>query len=644
MALDIFVPGRLCLFGEHSDWAAGYRRVNSEIEKGCTIIAGTNQGTYARVEPHPSKLVMSSTLADGRVMGPHEVPMDRDALLEQAEAGGFFSYAAGVAYQLLLHYRIRGAVIDNYRMDLPLKKGLSSSAAICVLTARAFNRLYDLKMTVRGEMEYAYLGEITTPSCCGRMDQGCAFGGRPILMTYDRDAITVKELRTKGELHMVIVDLNAKKDTKEILARLNRCYPFAENETEHNVQRYLGEINKRITMEAVDAMEEGNAQRVGELMVEAQKLFDKHCAPACPAQLEAPVLHKVLNHPPIQAHIWGGKGVGSQGDGTAQFVARSKTDQEEVICIIENDLNMSCLKLDIVSGKNVRKAVIPAAGFGTMMFPASKAVKRELFPIITSDGIAKPIILLIIEEALNAGIEEICLIVQKGDERFFDEFFNSPIPPIHYHKLPQQFKEFNSYLQEIGSRVSFIPQETQEGFGHAVYSARDWVGDEPFLLMLGDHLYASDSDVPCARQILDVYQARQMSVVGLKRTPEDLISNFGTVAGQWIAEGDVLNVTEFAEKPAIDYARTNLRVDGLEADEYLTIFGQYVLKPHIFDLLEDAIRNNLRERGEFQLTSALDRLRQEEGFLGYITQGRRFDIGAPEAYLETFKSFAKIKA
>ena len=123
MAFEIFVPGRLCLFGEHSDWAAGYRRVNSEIEKGYTILTGTNQGIYARVEPHPTKLVMCSTLSDGTVAGPHEVPMQRDALLEEAEAGGFFSYAAGVAYQLLLHYRVRGAVIDSYRMDLPLTKG-----------------------------------------------------------------------------------------------------------------------------------------------------------------------------------------------------------------------------------------------------------------------------------------------------------------------------------------------------------------------------------------------------------------------------------------------------------------------------------------------------------------------------------------
>jgi len=642
MALEIFVPGRLCLFGEHSDWAAGYRRVNSEIEKGYTVLTGTNQGIYARVEPHPSKLVICSTLSSGRVMGPHEIPMERDTLLEEAESGGFFSYAAGVAYQLLLHYRVRGAVIDSYRMDLPLKKGLSSSAAMCVLTARAFNRLYDLKMTVRGEMEYAYLGEITTPSRCGRMDQGCAFGRRPILMTYDRDSLTVKELQAKGELHMVIVDLNAQKDTKEILARLNRCFPFAENETEEGVQHYLGKVNKRIVLESVGAVEAGDAKRVGELMVEAQQMFDKYCAPACPAELEAPVLHKVLSHPPIQGHIWGGKGVGSQGDGTAQLLARSQEDQEEVIRIIETDFGMPCLKLDIVAGQRVRKAVIPAAGFGTRMYPASKAVKKELFPIITADGMAKPIILAIVEEALSAGIEQVCLVVQKGDERFFDEFFNSPVAPIHFHKLPQRFKDFNSYLQEVGSRISFMPQDSQEGFGHAVNCAREWVGDEPFLLMLGDHLYASDTDVPCARQILDIYQEYQSSVVGLKRTPEKLIGSFGTVTGQWIDDGRVLNISEFAEKPTLDYARTNLRVEGLPDDEYLTIFGQYVLTPHVFDLLEESIHNNLRERGEFQLTSAIDRLRRDEGFLGYVTQGRRFDIGDPEAYLESFKAFAKV--
>src|SRR4030042_7031242 len=213
--MKLFVPGRICLFGEHSDWAGGYRRINARLEKGYTLITGTNQGIHAEVKPHPTKLILHSTLSDGSRKDPFEVPMNKEALLEEASKGGFFSYAAGVAYQVLTHYRVRGLEIDNTLTDLPIKKGLSSSAAICVLVARAFNRLYDLKMTVRGEMEYAYTGEITTPSRCGRMDQGCAYGNRPVMMTFDGDRIDVTEFNVPGDLHFIIVDLHAGKDTRE---------------------------------------------------------------------------------------------------------------------------------------------------------------------------------------------------------------------------------------------------------------------------------------------------------------------------------------------------------------------------------------------------------------------------------------------
>ena len=223
--MKIFVPGRICLFGEHSDWAGGYRRINADIEKGYTLICGTDQGIYAEVAPHPTSLVLTTTTPDGERIGPYEIPMEPKALLEEAGKGGFWSYAAGVAYQVMTNYHVRGLIIDNYKTDLPMKKGLSSSAAICVLTARAFNRVYDLKMTVRGEMELAYQGEITTPSRCGRMDQGCAFGNRPVLMTFDGDRLDTEELQVSQELYFVVVDLHAKKDTLEILNQLNRCYP-----------------------------------------------------------------------------------------------------------------------------------------------------------------------------------------------------------------------------------------------------------------------------------------------------------------------------------------------------------------------------------------------------------------------------------
>ncbi len=638
--MKLFVPGRICLFGEHSDWAGGYRRINADVEKGYTLITGTDQGIYAEVEPHPTSLILTSTTEDGERLGPHEIPMDPGALLEEAQKGGFWSYIAGVAYQVMTNYHVRGLVIDNYQTDLPVKKGLSSSASICVLTARAFNRVYDLKLTIRGEMELAYMGEITTPSRCGRMDQGCAFGNRPVLMVFDGDRLETVELQVEDELHLAIVDLGAEKDTMEILNRLNRCYPFAENEVERGVQELLGPINKRVAHQAVEALSASDGEKIGELMVEAQGFFDRYATPACPEELTAPVLHRVLNHEPLKPHIWGGKGVGSQGDGTAQFIARSRADQQAVIEILERDLGVECLELTIRPGQQVRKAVIPAAGFGTRLFPATKATKKELFPIIDQDGIAKPAILLIVEEALEAGLEEVIIIVQEDDLDDFRSFFNSQVSIENYNKLPPHFQEYAQQLLEIGRRVTFVAQPNQEGFGHAVYCAREAIGDEPFLLMLGDHLYRSSNEDSCAKQLLDAYKQHGINVLGLRRTPEDQIANFGTVAGVWLEENRLLNVTEFAEKPTVDYARNNLLVPGI-SDEYLTVFGLYIIKPQIFEYLEEHIAHNVRERGEFQLTSALDQLRQEDGFLGLIMEGRRYDIGLPQYYLDTLQTFVE---
>jgi UTP-glucose-1-phosphate uridylyltransferase/mevalonate kinase len=640
-SVKIFVPGRVCLFGEHSDWAGGYRRINSEIEKGYTLITSTDQGIYAEVEPHPGALVLTSTTRTGERQGPYEIPMEPKALLKEAQKGGFWSYVAGVACQVLTHYHVKGLKIDNYKTDLPMKKGLSSSAAICVLAARAFNRIYDLKMTIRGEMELAYHGEITTPSRCGRMDQGCAFGNCPIMMTHDGDRLDVTELRVRDSLYLVLVDLGGKKDTMEILTRLNRSYPFVENEIERGVQDLLGPINKRIVHQAAESLQASDAERLGSLMAEAQLFFDKYATPSCPEELTAPLLHRVLNHDPLKPHIWGGKGVGSQGDGSAQFVARSEADQKAVIEIIERDMGMTCLPLTVRAGQKVRKAVIPAAGFGTRLFPASKATKKELFPIIDRDGIAKPVILLLVEEALAAGIEEIIIIVQENDLNDFRSFFDVQITIENFNKLPSHFREYAQRILEIGRHISFSIQTAQEGFGHAVYCAREAIGEEPFLLMLGDHLYRSNTEASCAEQLIAAYNQHGMNILGLRCTPEAQLGNFGAAAGVWLEPSRLLSIIEFAEKPTGAYARSNLRVPGLPEDEYLTVFGQYVIKPKIFEFLDEHIRNNVRERGEFQLTSALDRLRKEDGFLGLIVEGRRYDIGLPEYYLDTLRAFSE---
>jgi len=440
---------------------------------------------------------------------------------------------------------------------------------------------------------------------------------------------------------VVIVDLNANKNTKEILARLNQCYPFAENDKQKGVQKYLGTINKSIVNEAISALESGDAALVGLLMKKAQKAFDKYLQPACPSQLTAPVLHKVLNYKPIQNYILGGKGVGSQGDGSAQFIVKDKKSQKRVIEIINKNLNMHCLPLVIKSSQKIRKAIIPAAGFGTRLFPASKAIKKELFPIIDKTGKAKPVILAIVEEAVNSGIEEIGIIVQERDKKLFEEFFYTLPFTENYNKLSKEDKEYCNRLIELGNRITFITQDVQEGFGHAVYCSRKWINDEPFLLMLGDHLYTSDNDTLCTRQLLDVYERFGTNIVGLKIINEEDLQNFGCVTGIWEDQNSILTITEIHEKPILEYAREHMHMDEMSKNQYLALSGQYILNPKIFNFLEDHIKYNMREKGEFQLTSCLDKLRQEEGFIGYIVKGRSFDIGMPEKYKETILNFAK---
>ena len=212
--------------------------------------------------------------------------------------------------------------MHNYRTTLPLRKGLSSSAAFCVLIAKAFGLCYGLHLTTRGEMEYAYQGEITTPSRCGRMDQACAYGSTMVTMTYDADLLHVERLRVAADLHLVLVDLCAAKCTTTILRELQRGFPHPAGDVQRGVHELLGATNERVVAQAEAALAAGDLETLGALMTHAQDRFDALAGPACPEELVAPVLHRTLAHAALHPHIHGAKGVGSQGDGTAQFLCK----------------------------------------------------------------------------------------------------------------------------------------------------------------------------------------------------------------------------------------------------------------------------------------------------------------------------------
>lgn len=648
--------------GEHSDWAGSYRRFNKSIEPGLCLASGTNQGLFARVWPHPSKLVVSSVDHLGNVVGPQEFSMEPALLASVAAEGGHFAYVCGVAYQIAIRYHVRGLRIDNYRTDLPVQKGLSSSAACCVLAARAFNRVYDLKLTTRGEMDLAYQGEISTPSQCGRLDQCCAFGTRPVLMRFDGERLDCEELTLGAPLHILIVELNGHKDTVEILQRLNRAYPVAETEGERRVQAFLGPRNKELLEAAIGALAAGDVQQVGALMDAYQADFDAALTPQCPSQLVSPLLHQVMLHSPLRAHVWGVKGIGSQGDGCAQLLCKSAADLTAAVALVGRDFpQMSCLPLFIGSTKPVTQALIPAASFSASLFPASRALTPALFPVIDSDGIMKPAVLILVEEALEAGLTHVVIVVSPHHLSDFRAIFEDGVSPAELARLPPRMRSYSHKIKEMGTRVTLHVQARQLGLGHAVLDARSALKDgEPFVLMLGDHLYRSrhPEQTSCVRQLIERYQGT--SLIALRKTHLACVSQFGCATGTWEAlpppdrkaasraaevrfNSPTLHVTALAEKPSQHEARAMLATPGLADDEFLCAFGLYLVAETqtLFDALEASMDCGAGSQHNVELTDALDVLRREQGLLGVLLHGERYDIGgSPHSFLDTLNAFA----
>ncbi len=291
----------------------------------------------------------------------------------------------------------------------------------------------------------------------------------------------------------------------------------------------------------------------------------------------------------------------------------------------------------------VRKAIIPAAGLGTRLFPVTKVVKKEFFPIVDKSGVVKPVIQLNVEEALNAGIEEIAIIIQPDDELLFKSYFGElPGALAERYEKDELNKKLASDLKEMGKHITYIPQVKPEGFGHAVYCAKEWANGDPVLLMLGDHLFRSNLEINCSKQLIDVYEKYGATVSGVARTPASQLRYFGTVTGEWVnGFNEVFIVKQLFEKPSVEYAREHLRMPGLPDDTYFCFFGMHVFSNAIFDMLEFQITHNIREKGEFQLTSAQERLRQQEpNYYGLEVNGERFDIGVPSEFKKTIANFA----
>jgi UTP--glucose-1-phosphate uridylyltransferase len=285
----------------------------------------------------------------------------------------------------------------------------------------------------------------------------------------------------------------------------------------------------------------------------------------------------------------------------------------------------------------VTKAVITAAGMGTRHFPATATIQKEMFPLVDRDGTTKPTIQIIVEEVVESGVEEICIVASAEN---LDQFQR------HFRGLPEELAatfrgktwalEEAEKLAAVSQRIRYVIQGSREGYGHAVYCAKEFVGEDPFLLLLGDHIYISATKKTCSRQLIDVYNECGCAVSGVQRTEEDLLHLFGTVAGRRTGGGpEVYELTEIKEKPTLEYAEEHLRTPGLARGQYLCFFGLHVLPPSIFDAIEYHMKNDIRERGEIQLTNAQEMLRSQERYVAVEVNGQRYDMGVPFGYIQT---------
>jgi len=307
---------------------------------------------------------------------------------------------------------------------------------------------------------------------------------------------------------------------------------------------------------------------------------------------------------------------------------------------------MKAYTLTINPVHTVRRAIIPVAGFGTRLYPATRGMKKDFFPIPCPDGMVRPVILILLEELVQSGIEEICLVLGSEEERQqYANFFERPLAPEHLNKLNKESQEYENRILDIGKRLRYVYQKEKRGFGHAVYQAAQFARNEPVLLMLGDTLYRSLTNKPCALQLIEQYERYNRLIVGLYPVEASTVSHFGIMTGVWEDKDErILNVSTVVEKPTASYAEEFLGVRNQKGQkEYCSVFGQYILTPEVFEQLEADIQRADEEGStkEIELTSALEAVRSRIGMMGVRLKSQRFDMGNPRALVDTVASFSQ---
>jgi len=268
--------------------------------------------------------------------------------------------------------------------------------------------------------------------------------------------------------------------------------------------------------------------------------------------------------------------------------------------------------------RKVKKAIIPAAGLGTRFLPATKAMPKEMLPIVD-----RPTIEYIVEEAIRSGIEEIIIVTGKG-KRAIEDHFDRNFELEDNLASKGKFDLLAKIQSSSEVEIHYIRQKEPKGLGHAVWCARKFIGDEPFAVLLGDDIVQND-DKPATKQLIEQYEATGGSVIGVQSVAEDVTHRYGII-DPCHSDGRLYEVRNFVEKPAPGTAPSNL-----------AILGRYVLTPAIFEFLEE---QEAGAGGEIQLTDAIQKLNELEKVYAYDFKGKRYDVGEKLGFIRTTVEFA----
>jgi UTP--glucose-1-phosphate uridylyltransferase len=274
----------------------------------------------------------------------------------------------------------------------------------------------------------------------------------------------------------------------------------------------------------------------------------------------------------------------------------------------------------------IKKGVITAAARNERLYPVTSTVQKAMLPIIDVDGINKPLIQIIAEEAIRSGIEEICIVCAPGDEERYLENFRMLLASSSKIQNHSDWAETQSVsIKNILERLSFVVQTDPLGYGHAVYQAKDFIGNSPFLLLHGDYLYISSLlHKQCSQQVVDLAEEQECSVSAVTPMIEHHISKYGTLTGRnYHAHEGVYQIENIIEKPSISRAELELKTPGLRAGYYLCFFGIHIFQPSLLEYLSNELKTN--PGNTVLLAPVQQKLAQSEKYLAMEIKGRRYD-------------------